>query len=152
MIFTRNFVTRENHWQIASLVTQKSLFTVTHALFFIIFSVSENKFRSTRINEPWRYDIDWKENTVILNKFPTLAAPEVVKATTSGAANDENLLNMTFLFQCSSLLELRSDACSTCSHLLAATLPIATTCMNYADALCPTCTAHGTVDAPVSES
>ena len=35
MIFTRGFVTRENHWQIASLVIQKSLFTVTHALFFI---------------------------------------------------------------------------------------------------------------------
>ena len=35
MIYTRDFVTRENHWQIASLVTQKSLFTVTHALFFI---------------------------------------------------------------------------------------------------------------------
>ena len=35
MIFTRDFVTRENHWQIASLVTPKSLFTVTHALFFI---------------------------------------------------------------------------------------------------------------------
>ena len=35
MIFTRDFVTRENLWQIASLVTQKSLFTVTHALFFI---------------------------------------------------------------------------------------------------------------------
>ena len=29
------FVTRENHWQIASLVTQKPLFTVTHSLFFI---------------------------------------------------------------------------------------------------------------------
>ena len=35
MIFTRDFVTRENYWQIASLVTQKSVFTVTHALFFI---------------------------------------------------------------------------------------------------------------------
>ena len=35
IIFTRDFVTREKHWQIASLVTQKSLFTVTHALFFI---------------------------------------------------------------------------------------------------------------------
>ena len=35
MIFTRDFVTRENYWQIASLVTQKSLFTVTYALFFI---------------------------------------------------------------------------------------------------------------------
>ena len=39
MIFTRDFVTRENHRQIASLVTQKSLFTVTHALFFISSSV-----------------------------------------------------------------------------------------------------------------
>ena len=35
MIFTRDFVTRENYWQIASLATQISLFTVTHALFFI---------------------------------------------------------------------------------------------------------------------
>ena len=37
MQFANDFqiVTRENYWQIASLVTQKSLFTVTHALFFI---------------------------------------------------------------------------------------------------------------------
>ena len=35
IIFTLDFVTRENYWQIASLVTQKSLFTVTHALFFM---------------------------------------------------------------------------------------------------------------------
>ena len=35
MVFTRDFVTRENLWQIFSLVTQKSLFTITHALFFI---------------------------------------------------------------------------------------------------------------------
>ena len=35
MIFTRDFVTHENHWKIASLVTQKSLLTVTHALFLI---------------------------------------------------------------------------------------------------------------------
>ena len=35
MILTHDFVIRENHWQIASLVTQKSLFTVTHAVFFI---------------------------------------------------------------------------------------------------------------------
>ena len=34
MIFTRDFVTRVNYWQIASLATQKSLFTATHALFF----------------------------------------------------------------------------------------------------------------------
>ena len=37
MIFTRDFVTRENYWQIASLVTQKSLFMVTHVLFFMGF-------------------------------------------------------------------------------------------------------------------
>ena len=37
MIFTRDFVTRENYWQIASLVTQESLFMVTHALFFMYF-------------------------------------------------------------------------------------------------------------------
>ena len=30
-----HFVTRENYWQIASRVTPKSLFTVTHTLFFI---------------------------------------------------------------------------------------------------------------------
>ena len=35
MICTHDFVTRENHRQITSLVTKKSLFTVTHALFFI---------------------------------------------------------------------------------------------------------------------
>ena len=35
MIFTCDFVTRDNRWQITSLVTKKSLFTVTHALFFI---------------------------------------------------------------------------------------------------------------------
>ena len=31
------FIFIGNHWQIASLVTQKSVFTVTHALFFIHF-------------------------------------------------------------------------------------------------------------------
>ena len=35
MIFTRDFVIRENHCRIAPLVTKKSLFTVTHTLFFI---------------------------------------------------------------------------------------------------------------------
>ena len=36
MIFTRDFITRENDWQIASLfIPPKSLFTVTHALFFM---------------------------------------------------------------------------------------------------------------------
>ena len=41
MIFTRDFATRENHWQITPLVTKKSLFTVTHALFFIYFITAE---------------------------------------------------------------------------------------------------------------
>ena len=35
MICTRDFATRENHWQITSLVTKKLLFTITYALFFI---------------------------------------------------------------------------------------------------------------------
>ena len=35
MIFIRDFVTRENHWQITPLVTKISLFTVIHALFFM---------------------------------------------------------------------------------------------------------------------
>ena len=45
---TRDFVTRENYWQMASLVTQKSLFTVTHALFFIsmMYIVFEQKYQS----------------------------------------------------------------------------------------------------------
>ena len=43
MIFTRDFVTRENHWQTTPLVTKKSLFTVTHALFFISFKLSKKE-------------------------------------------------------------------------------------------------------------
>ena len=38
MILTRDFITCENHCQITSLMTKKSLFTVTHALFFISFT------------------------------------------------------------------------------------------------------------------
>ena len=30
-----DFITDENYWQIASLVIQKSLFMVTHALFYL---------------------------------------------------------------------------------------------------------------------
>ena len=44
MIITLDFITRENIWQIASLVTPKSLFTVTHALFFI-----------SPVHSKWRY-------------------------------------------------------------------------------------------------
>ena len=42
----------------------------------------------------------WNENVVILTKFSSLAALEVVKMTTSSAASDENVIKMkTFLFQ-----------------------------------------------------
>ena len=37
---------------------------------------------------------DWD----ITMKFSSLAAPEVVKMTTFGAASDENFVKMTFLF------------------------------------------------------
>ena len=37
MIFTRDFITRENHCRIASLMTEKSLYMVTHVLFRISF-------------------------------------------------------------------------------------------------------------------
>ena len=40
MIFTCDFITHENLWQIASLVTQKSLFMVTHVSFFISIMVT----------------------------------------------------------------------------------------------------------------
>ena len=42
MIFTRD----EKHWQITSLMTPKSLFTVTHALFFISLSKVSADVRS----------------------------------------------------------------------------------------------------------
>ena len=44
--------------------------------------------------------IHWTRNVVILKKFSSLAAPEVVILTTSGAASDENFVKtMTFCFQ-----------------------------------------------------
>ena len=39
MIFTSDEVTSENHWQIASRVTQKSLFTVTSVLFYFLHAI-----------------------------------------------------------------------------------------------------------------
>ena len=39
MIITSDEVTSENHWQIASLVTQKSLFTVTNVLFYFLHAI-----------------------------------------------------------------------------------------------------------------
>ena len=36
VIFTRDEVTGENHWQIASRVTQKSLFMVTNISFYFL--------------------------------------------------------------------------------------------------------------------
>ena len=40
----------------------------------------------------------WKENVVILTKFQSLAALEVVILATSTTANDENLIKIIFLF------------------------------------------------------
>ena len=40
IIFTGDEVTSENHWQIASRVTQKSLFTTTNVLFYFIHAIS----------------------------------------------------------------------------------------------------------------
>ena len=54
----------------------------------------------------WRHEAirwahnHWNGNIFILTKFPSLAALEVVKMTTSSAASDENLIKMTFSFQC----------------------------------------------------
>ena len=36
IIFTRNFITREDHWRITSLVTKEFLFTASHRLFCIV--------------------------------------------------------------------------------------------------------------------
>ena len=67
MIFTRDFVTRENHWQIASLVTQKSLFTVTHALFFI---------SCMKINLDWKCRLQNVGNFVLASVYqPTTFTP-----------------------------------------------------------------------------
>ena len=45
--------------------------------------------------------LHWNENVVILTKFESLAALEVVILTTSSAASDENFIKMkTFPFQC----------------------------------------------------
>ena len=47
----------------------------------------------------------WKRNVVILTKFSSLAAPEVVMLTTSGAANDANFVKMlVFPFRCPSYI------------------------------------------------
>ena len=49
--------------------------------------------------------IHWNENVVILTKFSSLAALEVVILTTSSAASDENFIKTTtFPFQCILLL------------------------------------------------
>ena len=40
----------------------------------------------------------WNEYVIILTKFLSLAAPEVVKMTSSNTASDENFIKMTFPF------------------------------------------------------
>ena len=45
--------------------------------------------------------LHWNKNVVILTKFSSLAALEVVILTTSSAASDEHFIKMkTFPFQC----------------------------------------------------
>ena len=39
MIFTSDEVTSENHWQITSPVTKKSLITVTNVLFYFLHAI-----------------------------------------------------------------------------------------------------------------
>ena len=47
------------------------------------------------------YTYHWNKNVVILTKFSSLAALEVVILTTSSAASDEHFIKMkTFPFQC----------------------------------------------------
>ena len=60
MIFTRDFVTRENYWQIASLVTQKSLLTVTHALFFIYFTSNKGVVFYSLCAKWFSLGYDWR--------------------------------------------------------------------------------------------
>ena len=63
------------------------------------------------INESLSQNIQhWNENVVILTKFSSLAALEVVILTTSNAANDENFIKMTtFLFQWIGLPQSRNQ-------------------------------------------
>ena len=71
MICTRDFATRENHWQITSLVTKKLLFTITHALFFIYIQhycldfIEEitSIFHSSRLN----YATNARNQTLVCN-------------------------------------------------------------------------------------
>ena len=54
-IFTSDEVTSENHWQIASRVTQKSLFTVTNASFYFLYAIlyPENRIPLKTIIDRW---------------------------------------------------------------------------------------------------
>ena len=53
------------------------------------------------ISQETNVEIHWNENVVILMKFSSLAALEVVILTTFSAASDENFIKMkTFSFQC----------------------------------------------------
>ena len=71
MIFTRGFVTRENYWQIPSLVTQKSLFTVTHALFFIY--LVKNQSHETKLNDLG--DLEQKDPKAFWKRVKKMLAP-----------------------------------------------------------------------------
>ena len=62
------------------------------------------KHDQTEKNYPWIV-FYWNKNIVILMKFLSLVALEVVNMTTSSAASDENFVKMTtFVFQCHKIL------------------------------------------------
>ena len=64
-------VTSENYWEIASRVTKKSLFTVTHALFFIFFDIYFKciKFNvRTRRRLPYNWCFVRRSNDVIIRQ------------------------------------------------------------------------------------
>ena len=50
------------------------------------------------LHECIHYNYHWNGSVIILMKFSSLAALEVVKMTTSSAASDENFIKMTFSF------------------------------------------------------
>ena len=55
--------------------------------------------------------IHWNQKVVILTTFLSLAAPEVVILTTSGATSDEKVVNMmTFCFQCFTMIQEESGS------------------------------------------
>ena len=69
-----------------------------HFIYDVILMTHSTSFSDTT---HCREHLHWNENVVILTKFSSLAALEVVILTTFSAASDENFIKMkTFPFQC----------------------------------------------------